>query len=67
MPRRSLLTAVQLETLFAFPDTEAEIAQHYMLDERDLAIIRPAPWRARGATGRASPLKKVSIPPLSNY
>jgi hypothetical protein len=48
MPRRSLLTAAQLETLFAFPVTAVAIARHYTFDERDLAII----GQRRGAHNR---------------
>jgi Domain of unknown function (DUF4158) len=40
MPRRSLLTTVQLEALFAFPSSDIEIARQYTFDERDLSIIR---------------------------
>ena len=48
MPRRSLFTAVQLDTLLAFPATATEIARHYTFDERDLSIIR----QRRGAHNR---------------
>lgn len=48
MPRRTLLTTVQLETLFAFPDSDVEIARYYTFDEHELAIIR----RRRGAHNR---------------
>jgi hypothetical protein len=40
MPRRSVLTVTQLETLLAFPATELEMARYYTFDDRDLAIIR---------------------------
>ena len=40
MPRRSVLTTAQLETLLAFPTTEIEIARHYTFDKHDLSIIR---------------------------
>jgi len=48
MPRRSALTAAQLAAVFAPPVTATEIARHYTLDERDLAIIR----QRRGAQNR---------------
>ena len=48
MPRRSLLTSAQLETLFAFPTSELDIVRHYTFDERDLSIIR----QRRGAHNR---------------
>ena len=48
MPRRSLLTTVQQEALFAFPGSDVEIARYYTFDERDLSIIR----QHRGPTNR---------------
>jgi TnpA family transposase len=48
VPLRSVLTAAQLAALFAPPVTAMEIARHYTLDERDLAIIR----QRRGAHNR---------------
>ena len=48
MPRRSVLTVTQLETLLAFPATELEMARYYTFDDRDLAIIR----QRRGAQNR---------------
>lgn len=48
MPRRTLLTTVEQETLLAFPVSDVEIARCYTFDERDLAIIR----RRRGAQNR---------------
>jgi Domain of unknown function (DUF4158) len=48
MPRRSVLTPAQLAALFALPATTVEIARHYTLDARDLAIIR----QRRGAHNR---------------
>jgi len=48
MPRRSALTAAQLAAVFAPPATATEIARHYTLDARDLAIIR----QRRGAQNR---------------
>ncbi|HEY8291477.1 MAG TPA: DUF4158 domain-containing protein, partial [Thermomicrobiales bacterium] len=48
MRRRSALSAAQLAAVLAPPVTATEIAQHYTLDERDLAIIR----QRRGAQNR---------------
>lgn len=48
MPRRTLLTTVQQETLLAFPVSDVEIARYYTFDEHDLAIIR----RRRGVHNR---------------
>jgi hypothetical protein len=39
MPQRSLFTDTQLEILFAFPESELEIAWHYTFDEYNLSII----------------------------
>jgi len=49
MPRRSVTwPSAQLAAVFAPPVTATEIARHYTLDERDLAIIR----QRRGAQNR---------------
>jgi TnpA family transposase len=40
MPARSLLSAEQRTRLFAIPTDTAAMAQHYMLDVADLAIVR---------------------------
>jgi len=40
MPRRSLLTAAQLDALLAVPTAEEEIRRHYTLDDHDLSSIR---------------------------
>lgn len=40
MPRRSLLSAAQLDSLLAVPTSEEEIRRHYTLDDRDLSHIR---------------------------
>ncbi|MDD3596291.1 Tn3 family transposase [Sulfuricurvum sp.] len=48
MPRRSILTASEKESLIAIPESEEEIIQHYTLSETDLSIIR----QHRGAANR---------------
>ncbi len=48
MPRRSALTAAQLAALLAPPVTAPDIARHYTLEERELALIR----QRRGAQNR---------------
>jgi TnpA family transposase len=40
MPRRSILTTAERESLLALPDTEDELIQHYTLSEIDLSLIR---------------------------
>ena len=48
MPRRSLLSAAERESLLAPPDSRDELIRHYTLNEADLAIIR----QHRGAANR---------------
>jgi hypothetical protein len=40
MPRRSILSAAERDSLFALPDTNEELIRHYTFNETDLAIIR---------------------------
>jgi TnpA family transposase len=40
MPRRRALTEAQLETLFALPTTEADLALHWTLSPADHAAIQ---------------------------
>jgi len=40
MPRRSILSATERESLLAFPDTKEGLLQHYTFSEIDLSIIR---------------------------
>jgi TnpA family transposase len=39
MPRRRVLTDVQLEALLALPTAEADLIQHYSLSDQDIAVI----------------------------
>ncbi|MGO9016192.1 MAG: Tn3 family transposase [Dissulfurispiraceae bacterium] len=39
MSRRSLLTAAERASLFAFPSDEDELVQHYSFSEKDLSLI----------------------------
>jgi TnpA family transposase len=48
MPRRSLLTAAERESLLALPDSRDELIRRYTLNESDLAVIR----QHRGAANR---------------
>jgi Domain of unknown function (DUF4158) len=48
MPRRSILSASERESLLALPDTRDELIRRYTLSESDLAIIR----QRRGAANR---------------
>jgi len=40
MPRRELLSPVQRESLLAIPTDRADLMEHYILSEQDLAFIR---------------------------
>jgi TnpA family transposase len=40
MPRRSILSAAERESLLALPDTEEELIRYYTFSENDLSIIR---------------------------
>ena len=40
MPRRSILSAAECDSLRAFPETQDELIRHYTFSEADLSIIR---------------------------
>ena len=40
MPRRSILSAVERESLLALPDTKDDLIRHYTFSDSDLSIIR---------------------------
>ncbi|ANB72113.1 transposase [Paraburkholderia phytofirmans OLGA172] len=40
MPRRSILSAAERESLLTLPDTEDELIRHYTFSETDLSLIR---------------------------
>jgi TnpA family transposase len=48
MPRRSILSAAERESLFALPETNEELIWHYTFSESDLSIIN----QRRGAANR---------------
>ena len=48
MPRRSILTAAEKESLIAIPKSEEELIRYYTLSETDLSVIR----QHRGAANR---------------
>jgi len=48
MPRRSILSATERDSLLALPDTKDELIRHYTFNEADLSIIR----QHRGAANR---------------
>lgn len=57
MPRRSILSAAERESLLALPDTKDELIRHYTFSETDLSIIRQ---RRGPPTGWASPCSSVT-------
>ena len=40
MPRRSILSAAERESLLALPDTKDDLIRHYTFSDTDLSIIR---------------------------
>ena len=40
MPRRSILSATERESLLALPDSDDELIRHYTFNEADLSLIR---------------------------
>lgn len=43
MPRRSILSAAERESLLALPDTKDELIRHYTFSESDLSItVKPS-------------------------
>ncbi len=48
MPRRSILSAAERESLLALPDAKDELIRHYTFNETDLSVIR----QRRGAANR---------------
>lgn len=46
MPRRSVLTVAERDSLLAVPETKDELIRLYTLSETDLAIIRQRRGRA---------------------
>lgn len=51
MPRRSILSAAERESLLALPDTKDELIRHYTFSDTDLSIIR----QRRGPANRFPP------------
>jgi hypothetical protein len=40
MPRRSILSAAERESLLALPDTKDDLIRHYTFSDTDLSVIR---------------------------
>ncbi len=48
MPRRSILSATERESLLSLPQSQDELIQHYTLNDNDLALVR----QRRGESNR---------------
>lgn len=57
MPRRSILSAAERESLLALPDTKDELIRHYTFSESDLSIIR----QRRGTGIKALRFSKIVL------
>jgi hypothetical protein len=61
MPRRSILSAAERESLLALPDSKDDLIRHYTFSETDLSIIR----QRRGASESAGLRRAALLPALS--
>jgi TnpA family transposase len=61
MPRRSILSAAERESLLALPDTKDELIRHYTFSESDLSIIR----QRRGPANRLGSSATCAFPASS--
>ncbi|WBL64718.1 DUF4158 domain-containing protein [Thauera sp. WB-2] len=66
MPRRSILSAAERESLLALPDTKDELIRHYTFSESDLIRQRRGSANRLGFAVQLSYLRvprKTSAPP----
>jgi hypothetical protein len=61
MPRRSILSASERESLLALPDTQEDLIRRYTLNESDMAVVR----QHRGAAMSARLCGAVLLPAFS--
>ncbi len=61
MPRRSILSAAERDSLLALPDTKDDLIRHYSLSDSDLSIIRQR-RRPANRLGFAVPLCYLRFP-----
>jgi hypothetical protein len=54
MPRRSILSPAERESLRALPDTTEDLMRYYTFSETDLSIIRQHRGRRTGSASRRS-------------
>ena len=63
MPRRTVLSSSERESLFALPDNQKDLIQQYTFSESDLSIIR----QHRGAANRMGIRYSAVLHALSRY
>ena len=51
MPRRSILSATERDSLLALPDAKDELIRHYTFNETDLSVIRQRRGPAKAVEG----------------
>ncbi|STR67942.1 TnpA transposase [Enterobacter hormaechei] len=61
MPRRSILSATERESLLALPDAKDELIRHYTFNETDLSVI-PSASRRRESIGLRCAALLLAIP-----
>ncbi len=49
MPRRSILSAAERESLLALPDSKDDLIRHYTFNDTDLSIIPPEHRRSNSS------------------
>lgn len=60
MPRRSILSATERESLLALPDAKDELIRHYTFNETDLSFVI-APPSAPGRTSQAQGRQQIDV------
>jgi Domain of unknown function (DUF4158) len=67
MPRRSILSATERDSLFTWPKTQEELIRHYTLSQTDLSIIRQHRGVARECAKFWSPAYIAHDTPYRNH
>lgn len=62
MPRRSILSATERESLLALPDAKDELIRHYTFNETDLSVGDPSASRRRESIGLRCAALLLAIP-----
>ena len=61
MPRRSILSAAERDSLLALPATQDELIRHYTLSETDLSIIRQHRKPANQQTSKPAGFRRPAL------